>query len=360
LFFQVLLIGGALALVLWLIIRLTIVTAPMMVGFFIAYALNPVVVWLRKHRVPAVVALTVPLLAVIGLGVVLMVFVVPNLAAELLIFSQKLPGRLQRLMLEVDPYWERIFAVKLSGLVEPAVLRANLQTLGRELVGPASSVVGWVLTSARDLLVAVINVMLVFVVAAFLIDDYERIVQQGMSLVPRNSRARVERLLRDVDTTLKGFIRGELLLFTLASTAFTSGLLVLDVGFAALIGPLVAVIYLVPYIGMVFGTLLALAVAMLEAPSLTTFIGVLAVFMSFYIIDLLFITPKVIGGRVGLRPLAVFLGVMAGGHLFGVVGVLLAIPGLAVGRIVLVELLASYRKSSTYLGDGDSTLPPST
>ena len=348
LFYQVLLVGGALALVLWLTIRLRVVTAPMIVGFFIAFALHPLVVWLRRRRVPAMVALTVPLAAVIGFGVVAIAFIVPNLASELVALSQKLPGRLQTLLVEVDPYWEATFAVKLSALIEPNAVRQTLQGIVRELVGPATSMLGWVLTSARDLGMALIYILLVFVVAAFLIDDYDRIVARIRDLVPPASRTWVETMAGRIDETLKGFLRGELLLFLLATVVFTTGLLALGVDFAALIGPLVALIYLVPYVGVVVGTLLALMVALLEAPSWGTFGGVLTLFLSFYAIDLLFITPRLIGGRVGLRPLVVLLGVVAGGELLGVMGVLLAVPCLAVGRIVLLECLAWYRSSDLY------------
>ncbi len=348
LFYQVLLISGALAVCLWLVIRLKVVTAPMLVGFMLAFALRPLVVWLRSHRVPAIVALTVPLIAVIGFGVVAVIFVVPNLAGELVTFSQKLPGRLHHALIQADPYWESTFAVKLSSLIEPSAVRQTMQSIVRELVGPATSVLGWVLTSTRDLLMALVYVLLVFVIAAFLIDDYDHIIERIRELVPPNRRERFEDITGRIDDTLKGFLRGELLLFLLASLVFTVGLLALKVGFAALLGPLVAVIYLVPYVGVLVGTVLAMAIALLEAPGWGTFGGVLTLFVSFYTIDLLFITPRLIGGRVGLRPLVVLLGIVAGGELLGVMGVLLAIPSLAVGRIVLLECLGWYRSSEFY------------
>ncbi len=355
-FYQVVLVGGAVALVLWLTIRLRVVTAPMIVGFFIAYALNPLVVWLRRHRVPAFVALTVPLALVITVGILLVAVVLPGLARELLVASQALPGRLQALLVDLDPLWERNFGIKPSHYVEPAVLRQNLERLVVELAGPATSVVGWLLTSARDLFLAVVNVLLVFVVAAFLIDDYDRIVARCASLVPPRDREQIFRVVRNIDDTLKGFLGGELVLFLLASLAFTSGLLVLGVPFAALVGPAVAFIYLVPYIGLLLGAGLAIGFSLLEQPSLGTVTGVVVVFATFYVIDLIFITPRIIGGRVGLAPLVVLLGIVAGGELFGIIGVLLAIPCLAVARILLVELIEAYRRSAAYLGPNPAPL----
>ena len=350
-FYQVLLLGGSFALLMWLIIRLRVVTAPVIVGFFIAYALNPLVIWLRKRRVPAFVALTLPLGLVIALGIVVVAVVLPRLASELLIASRALPARLQALLIDLDPIWQARFGVKPSSYVEPAVLRENLQRVVMELAGPATSVVGWLLSSARDLLMAVLNVMLVFVAAAFLIDDYDGVVETCASLIPPHRRPEVTRVVRRIDTMLKGFLGGEFLLFVLASLAFISGLVALEVPFAGLVGFACALVYLIPYIGLIIGICLAIAFSLLNQPSLATMTGVLAVFGTFYVIDLLFITPRVIGGRVGLTPLVVLLGIIAGGELFGIIGVLLAIPSLAVARILLVELVDAYRRSAAFRGE---------
>ncbi|MCO4761974.1 MAG: AI-2E family transporter [Myxococcales bacterium] len=358
LFYQVILLGGALSLVLWVTIRLKVVTAPVIVGFFIAYALNPLVIWLRKHHVPAFVALTLPLALVIAVGILLIVVVIPGLASELLSASQTFPARLQALLVDLDPIWQRNFGIKPSSYFEPATLRDNLQRVVVELAGPATSVVGWLLSSARDLFLAAANVLLVFVAAAFMIDDYDRIVARCASLIPPRERPQITRIVTRIDEMMKGFLGGELVLFLLASISFTSGLLILNVPFAGLIGFAAALIYLVPYIGIILGAALAVAFSLLEDPSLATVSGVLAVFGTFYVIDLLFITPRIIGGRVGLTPLVVLLGIIAGGELFGIIGVLLAIPCLAVARILLVELVDAYQRSTAFRGrQTNSPLP---
>lgn len=353
-FYRVLLIGGALAALLWLIARLRIVTVPMMVGFFIAWALHPVVVWLRLRRVPAFVALMGPLIVFGTLSFFALAIVIPTLGSQLLLASKALPARLEPTLAGLNPWSERMIGRRITDIVSPESLQEALQAALRDLAGPATSMVGWLLSSARDLLMAGGTVALIFIVAAFLIDDYDRIVASIGELVPPARRGTVFRILRRIDQTLMGFVGGELVLFALATVAFTSGLLLMSVPFAALVGPLAAVLYLVPYLGVLTGATLALALALLEAPSWGTFAGVLTVFGTFYTIDLLFITPRIIGGRVGLRPMVVLLGIIAGGELLGIVGILLAVPVLAVARILLLESIAVYRASELFLG------PPST
>jgi len=351
LFFKVLLLSALTGLVLWLVVRLSIVTAPILIGFFIAYALNPAVVRLRRWHVPPFLALTVPVLAVVALAVVFLAVVVPNMAHQLLIASQETPARLYNVILRLDPWFLEHFGRQLSSLIEYDNLSGLVQSLATELFGPAHSALGWLLTSARDILVACGTVVLVVTVAFFLLEDYERIVRALAALVPLRDLKNVTRLVARVDGVLAGFLRGELLLLALAVGAFTFGLALLEVPFALVIGPMVAVIYLVPYVGVLVGAVLCVLLSVLAGHAPLQTLLVAGLFLSFYTVDLLFITPRLIGNKVGLRPLVVLLGIIAFGELFGLIGVLIAIPLLATGRILLLEAIERYRSSHAYLGE---------
>lgn len=338
----------------WLLWRLRVVTMPLAVGFLLAWALNPAVRWLRRHRVPALVALMAPLGVVIGLGVVTFAVILPVLGAELMRMSAALPARVQAALIYLDPWSERLIDRRVTELVAPDALLKAVQGELRELAGPATSMVSWLLDSAGTVLLAVGNVGLIFVVTAFLIDDYRGLLRYLENLIPPRSRPDVRRVVGQIDETLTGFVRGELLLFVLASASFTAGLLVLDVPFAGLIGPVAGALYLVPYLGVLTGVMIALLMALPEAPSWPTFAGVVSLFAVFYGVDLLFITPRLIGGRVGLQPIVVLLGIIAGGELLGIPGIVLAVPFLAVVRILLLESVAAYRRSAAFLAPAGS------
>ncbi|MSP92715.1 MAG: AI-2E family transporter [Myxococcales bacterium] len=153
-----------------------------------------------------------------------------------------------------------------------------------------------------------------------------------------------------MDEVLAGFLRGELVLLVTATTVYTVGLVLLDVPFAVVVGPVAGVAYLVPYVGVIAGALLCALLSMLTGHTLWQVLGVVFLFGAFYVVDVLIITPRVIGTKVGLKPLVVLLGIVAMGELFGLIGVLIAIPLLASGRILLVEVIERYQGSSAYLG----------
>lgn len=358
LFFKVLLLGSAAALLMWLVIRLSIVTAPILIGFFIAYALNPVVVRMRRWRVPSIFALTVPVLAVLALAIVFIVVVVPNMAHELVYASQHAPARIYNFILKLDPWFLSRTGNRLSSLIHYDNLSSMMQRVAAELFGPAQTLIGWLLSSVRDVAVAIGNIALVLIVAFFLLDDYEKIVKAGAELIPRGDVQRVTRVVKRIDSVLAGFLRGELLLLLAAMLTFTLGIVLLRVPFAFVIGPMVAVLYLIPYVGVVSGLILCVVLSALAGHPAFYAAGIVGLFMGFYVIDLLFITPRIIGNRVGLQPLVVLLGIVAFGELFGLIGILIAIPILATGRILLLEAVEKYLTSRAYLRDAPETPPP--
>ena len=358
-FFQVVFIGGLAWASLWLLMRLAIVSVPVLSGFFVAYALNPIVQRLRKWHVPPFLALTVPVLLVVSLGVVFFVLVVPSMGQELLFASEHLPQRLYNTVLKWNPWFQQHFGRPLSDFVPYQNLSQLLQTLAADVVGPADTALGWLLSSAKDILVGVGNVLLIVVVAFFLLDDYEKIVGAARSLVPLRHRARVDRVVVRIDEALAGFLRGQLLLMSSATVWFTVGMLALDVPFAFVMGPIAGVVYLIPYLGVLTGVTLSVVMSLLTGHSTLQLAGVTALFAAFYTVDLLYITPRLIGHRVGLKPVVVLLGIIAMGELAGLVGVLVAVPLLAVTRILLDEAIWDYRQSAAFLATAPTDdVPP--
>jgi predicted PurR-regulated permease PerM len=115
----------------------------------------------------------------------------------------------------------------------------------------------------------------------------------------------------------------------------------------------------VPYVGAAVGFLTALAVGLLqfgfEQPlPLGIIIGV---FIAGQTLDASFLTPKLVGGRVGLHPVWVIFALLAGGTLFGFVGVLIAVPTAAAIGVMVRFGSEQYRASTLYSHSNGSSDP---
>jgi predicted PurR-regulated permease PerM len=116
---------------------------------------------------------------------------------------------------------------------------------------------------------------------------------------------------------------------------YATGLSLIGLDFAVAIGVVAGLVSFVPYLGFVFGITLAGLTVGLEPDPWLRLVGVIATFSIAQFIEGSFLTPKLVGDRIGLHPVMVIFSVAAGGQLFGFFGVLLALPAAAVLSVLV-------------------------
>lgn len=141
-------------------------------------------------------------------------------------------------------------------------------------------------------------------------------------------------LPREVLGTLGGYAGGTLKVTAIVALLYTIGFAVSGVPFWYVIGPIAGALNIVPVLGPLIALGLAAYVTLLGDGGMYNYIGVLVTFVAVQGIEGFYLTPKLVGRRVGLRPLTVFLAILVGGFAFGPLGVILAVPALAVLAIV--------------------------
>lgn len=218
------------------------------------------------------------------------------------------------------------------------------QEVGSRAAGVVGSLFGLLLTGA----VFIGNVLLFVFMTVYLLNDYDRIIAVGDDLVPPRHRANVRRIMRQVDMQLRAFFRGQGLVCLFLGVMYGAGMLFSEVPFAIPLAIFGGVVSFVPYLG--------LALTIGPASILTLLVhgidwhvgGVIATFCVANFLEGNFITPKVVGGQVGLGPVWVILAIMVFGGMFGFVGLLIAVPVAAVLKVVMEELLVAYRTSAFF------------
>ncbi len=115
-------------------------------------------------------------------------------------------------------------------------------------------------------------------------------------------------------------------------------------GLAALSGFL----NVIPYVGTGAGLILASGFAFAETGQIWRVAGVIGVFIAVQMVEGYILTPRILGGRLSLHPMAVFLGLLIGGRLFGLLGVLLAVPVIAIASVFAKFAREIYRTSEFY------------
>jgi predicted PurR-regulated permease PerM len=238
------------------------------------------------------------------------------------------------------------------GIDLPQIDKESLgATLSKEWDVAGGFIKGLVGTVSKSGLVVMgwlINMMLIPVITFYLLRDWDRLVAYVRELLPRNIEPKIAMLAKESDEMLGAFLRGQMLVMMGLGTIYSIGLAIIGVDFALLIGMIAGIISFIPYMGLFVGIAIASVAALVETQSFMMVFWVFVVFGVAQMIEGMFLTPLLVGDRIGLHPVAVIFAVLAGGQLFGFFGILLALPVFAVLAVLLRHAHDSYLESQIY------------
>ncbi|MFB1480787.1 AI-2E family transporter [Corallococcus sp. RDP092CA] len=339
---------GSLALVFALLSVFGGVAVPVLLALTGAYAFNPMVTLLEKRGVDRTWGTSILFVA----GTLLMVgaglYLVPVFRDE----AAKLPGFFQRASTQVVPQVESLLGVSLPELVSQRT--AELGEKASELIqsaGPtAARLVASFAGNTARFAATLLGLSVVPVLAFFFLQDYPRLMGRIQDLLPRRSVALVSQRFREVDEVLSAFVQGQLTVGAILSVLYAVGLSVARIDLAIAIGLIAGFGNMVPYLGTGIGVVLAVLGVLLSWQGPWQLAVVAATFIVGQLAEGFVITPRVVGEKVGLAPVAVIIAVLAFGELFGFVGILLAVPASAILKVVLSVVLQRYRRTELYKG----------
>jgi len=321
------------------------ILTPFLAGALLAYIFDPLVDRLEKHGWSRVSG-TVAVIVLAGLAVFgLILIALPLFQGQIAELSQRLPAFLDLLQTRFLPWLSQTFGIAAA---------PNLDTIKTWLTEQATeNSAAWLpslQTGALAVLGVAVNLLLIPVVMFYLLKDWDVMVARVAALVPRDWMERVTRVARAMDAVVGEFMRGQLAVMTILALYHGIALWVLGLDYALPIGILTGLLSFVPFLGIGLGLTLALLVALLQFGDWSGVAWVAGIFMVGQLFEGYVITPRIVGERVGLHPVAVIFALAAFGQLFGFVGVLLAVPLAAILLVALRELRGVYEASDYYRG----------
>ena len=226
-------------------------------------------------------------------------------------------------------------------------LADNWQSLGKVMASTLKKITG----SSAGLLLGLANLALVPVVAFYLMRDWDRLLDKSLNILPRAWQDSVSGMVSEADEVVSAFIRGQLLVMCALGLLYSTGLWLVGLQLALLLGLIAGLASIVPYLGFVVGISASLVAAYAQTGEWVTMALVVLVFVVGQLVESMVLTPILVGDRIGLHPVAVIFALMAGGQLAGFVGVLIALPVAAVLMVFARHAIAYYRASEMYAGE---------
>jgi len=331
-----------------LIYLLAPVLTPFLIAAILAYIGDPLVDRLETYKIPRTLAVTIVFIVLTLVAVIALIILVPMLEKQISTLMNKIPGYIQALTTQFIPWLNERFNMQLE--INADTLKTSLQGHWKEAGGIVSTTLGYVTHSGALIIAFIGNLVLVPVVTFYLLRDWDILVARVHELLPRNSEPVISQLTKQSDEVLGSFLRGQMLVMLALAVIYSVGLGIIGLDLALLIGLIAGLVSFVPYLGFIIGIGIAGIAAIFQFHDVTHIAYVIIVFAIGQMAEGMFLTPKLVGDRIGLHPVAVIFAVLAGGQLFGFVGVLIALPLAAVIAVVMRYLHEQYKTSSMYAG----------
>ncbi|WP_420811505.1 AI-2E family transporter [Myxococcus stipitatus] len=340
---------GSLGLVFALLAVFGGVAVPVLLALSGAYIFNPMVTSLEKRGMDRTLGTTLVFTAGTLLLAGAVLYLIPVFRDEAL----KLPDFFSRASTQVVPRVEALLGRSVPDLVRQRT--AELGQQASDLVqsaGPAAArlLAAFAGNTAR-FVATLLGLAVVPVLAFFFLQDYPRLMGLVKDLLPRRAVGLVGRRFAEVDEVLSAFVRGQLTVGALLSVIYAAGLSAARIDMAIVIGVIAGFGNMVPYLGTGVGILLSLVGVMLSWQGPWQIGMVVGTFVVGQMLEGFVITPRIVGEKVGLAPVAIIIAILAFGELFGFVGILLAVPVAAILKVVLRVVIQRYQRTSLYMGE---------
>lgn len=319
---------------------------PFVVGMLAAYFLDPAVRQLRQRgwsRGGASAFITVLFCT---LAATLCSVVIPLLITQLSALAAALPGYVHLLQ---EKYGEeiRLYVSSLSPEQVDSV-RTSAGTMGGSLAQWLGKIIPDMLQSGLAVLNLLSLVFLTPVVIFYLLRDWDQFIIQCDRMLPRDHAETIRAQFRAIDQTLSGFIRGQTNVCLIMATYYGIALSLFGLNFGLGMGILTGLLLFIPFVGYALCFAASVVIALFQYGWGGDVAGILAIYGVGAVLESGVITPRLVGGKVGLHPIWIIFGMLAGAALFGFVGILISLPVTAVIGVLVRFGTGQYLKSSVY------------
>lgn len=299
-----------------------------LLSWIIAYLLDPLVLKIEKRGITRAYALAL-LYVVLGfLAVFFLTFMLPKLTMSWDAILLELPQYLQKIK-QIAMEWkthipDRYGSEEIQWLLDRA--SANLDTAAENTGARAYGFAGQIFFN-------LFNIILSPILVFFMLYYKLTVIETLASWIPENSREIVLGIGQEVNSSIGGYMRGQVIVSIIVAVLVSLALLVIDIPHPFFCGIFAGAASILPFIGVIIAILPALFFAWFQYQSMAVLIKTAIAFGVIYFLEGYIVKPLVFKKSMNLNPLVTIIMVMALGELLGFWGILLALPIAAAIKI---------------------------
>lgn len=317
---------------------------PILVSYFFAFLLNPLVAYFDKRGVgrigPSILLLTLFFVLLI----LVVILLVPRLITQAREFMSHAPLVVNSLATMLAPYSMQYLGYDIFSDWQQFVQ----DMLPRISELPATDIVGSFFSGTLRALSALASVLIVPILTFYMLKDYPYLNSKFQQLVPRRYSGAVAEVSQRLSIVLGNMVRGQFLICLLLATFYAVGLAAIGIKMSMVLGLIGGLLNLIPFVGTLAAMALAIVISLFGGGGLMQCAGIVGVFLVGNLVESTVLTPRILGRQMGISPLTIILVLLAGGELLGVLGMLLALPVTAGVKVLGGYLLERYFASQYY------------
>lgn len=321
--------------------KVSSIVTPFLLALLLSYFLHPAICYFEKRKVPRSLAVLLVTISFFAIFVTMALIVLPLIYDQVILLIKTIPSYFKVFKADIYP--------KIVELTANYSIPLNL---GADYVfdsKAATDFVGQISLKIFDSSAGIIDffsiIFIVPILIFYLLKDWKSIRGGFFNFIPTEFYEKITKLLKDIDRSLSGYMRGQAMVCLIMAGVYSVLLLAVGLDFGFLIGVCTGIFSFVPYVGALTGFCAAIVIALFQWGFSAVDISlVVAAFLVGQFLESNFLTPRMIGDKIGVYPAWVIFGIFAFGALFGFVGVLFAMPLTAIAAVLVKDLTFEYKK----------------
>ena len=347
---------AAFVLILLFLYAVSDILLPFVLGILCAYSLDPLARKLKKMGVSRSISTVILTMIFFTIVITAAVTLLPVLLDQIHGFFQQLPAFYKQFDEKLVP----LIAAELNKINPEIANKLHFESadISKKLSAIIASSIDGVFKSGMSVINFLSLVLITPIVTFYLLRDWNKFVKKIDTLLPRKYAPVIRQQFREIDDTIASFIHGQLNACILMSLVYAICLSIAGLDFGIIIGVVTGLLIFIPFVGFIFGAGTGILVAYFQYPeSPEQVLLIAATFFAIHLAEANIISPKIVGGKIGIHPAWLIFGMLAGGSLLGFVGVIISVPATAVIGVLVKFAISEYSHSEFYV-DPDAKPKP--
>jgi len=306
---------------------------PFLISIFLYFLLNPIVNLIEKAKIPRTLAILILYVIFVGAIVLVIGLIGPVVVRQINQLINNIPEYVKsskdlfNYLMHTDLY---------NWVQEQKLLEKVNSSMLKWLTDFTDNITAGMQTAIGVITSITVTIITVPFILFYMFKDGKKFPLAVMRFIPVNYRNEGLNIIRETGETLGTYIQGQTLVCLAVGFLTFIGFLIIHLPYALLLGLIIAVTNIIPYLGPFIGAAPAVIVGLLDTPSKALLAVIVVVVVQQ--IDGNIMSPLIIGKRLDMHPLTIIVLLLVAGNLAGVLGMILAVPVYAVAKTVVINI----------------------